>query len=179
MKSPRSKHRIVVVEDDRTSRKILASIIENAGYNVIECAEAKDALHIVEMWPPEAMVIDVMLPDMQGTELVEELSQNPEFRFTQCIFLTGILSKKDANNDYFFDVKGVPHRALSKPVKKNHLLQLLAIAVKASISKREKFEREQIEADAEKNATRSIRAIPQEKEEEDEPIISTSNSLFL
>lgn len=179
MKPPRSKHRIVVVEDDRTSRKILSSIIENAGYKVIECAEAKDALHIVEMWPPEAMVIDVMLPDMQGTELVEELSENPEFRFTQCIFLTGILSKKDTSNNYFFDVNGVAHRALSKPVKKNHLLQCLALAVKASITKREKFEQEKIEAEAEKDAARRSRSKTPATEEEDESIISTGESLFL
>lgn len=133
MPSAKNKHRIVVVEDDRTSRKLLTRILEQAGYDALECGEGRDALHIAEMNAPRAMVIDVMLPDMQGQKIVEELTHNKDCRFTKYIFLTGILSKKDSSKNYFFKIDGKRYRALPKPVRKGQLLKHLAAAVIASM----------------------------------------------
>ena len=133
MPSSKPKHRVVVVEDDRTSRKLLTRILDQAGYNTLECGEGRDALHIAEMNAPRAMVVDIMLPDMQGQQIVEELAQNPDCRFTKFIFLTGILAKKDSTKNYFFKIEGKRYRALPKPVRKGQLLRHLADAVVASL----------------------------------------------
>lgn len=133
MSISRSKPRVIVVEDDRTSRQLLTRILEQAGYDALEAGEGRDALHIAEMNPPRAMVIDVMLPDMQGQEIVKELTHKEDCRFTKYIFLTGILSKKDSERNYFFQIEGKRYRALSKPVRKGQLLRHLADAVTASM----------------------------------------------
>lgn len=83
------------------------------------------------------MIIDVMLPDMQGTEIVQELARIPGCRFTKCIFLTGILSKKVNELSYYFEVESKKYRALPKPVRKGKLLRFLADAVQASLEEKE------------------------------------------
>ncbi|MDQ8185576.1 response regulator [Pelagicoccus sp. SDUM812002] len=147
--STRSKHRVVVVEDDRTSRKLIARILEQAGYDVLECGTGKDALHIVEMNPPRAMIVDVMLPDMKGTRIVQELTHNKDCRFTKYLFLTGILAKKDQKPNYFFEIEGIRYRALPKPIRKGQLLRHLADAVTHSmemeIAEKRAKEREQLD----------------------------------
>ena len=128
------KDRILVLEDDRTSRKLLARTLESAGYDVIECAEGKDAIHFTMMYPPRVIVADVMLPDISGTEVVEELKKLPACRHMKTIFLTGLLSKKesDLKLTYKFEVGGKHYRALSKPVRKTLLLKLLSEMIEES-----------------------------------------------
>ncbi|MEM9161106.1 MAG: response regulator [Verrucomicrobiota bacterium] len=121
------KPRILILEDDKTSRKLLVKILEKSGYDVLECSEGKDAIHIAVMNPPKVIVVDVMLPDMSGTNVVEELTSKPECKYMKVIFLTSLLTKKDAesNVNYLFDVDGTHYKALAKPVKKKTLTRLL------------------------------------------------------
>ncbi|MEM9161107.1 MAG: response regulator [Verrucomicrobiota bacterium] len=128
------KERILVLEDDRTSRRLICGILEKIGYDVLECSEGRDAIHIALMNPPKVIVVDVILPDMQGTQVVEQLLEHDCCKYTKPIFLTGILSNKEqANNRKFlFDIEGNRYRALPKPVKKSIFLKLVAQAVEES-----------------------------------------------
>lgn len=169
----KTKHRVVVVEDDKTSRKLITKILEQAGYDVLECGAGIDALHIAEMNPPRAMIVDVMLPDMKGTKIVEELSCNNDCRFTKYLFLTGILSKKDHKPNYFFDIDGERYRALPKPIRKAQLLRHLADAVIHSLEQEATEKREQ-EAQKLALAEPVVKDIPVEEDQiaDDEVILS-------
>ncbi len=168
----RSKHRVVVVEDDRTSRKLIAKILEQAGYDVLECGEAKDALHIAEMNPPRAMIVDVMLPDMKGTKIVEELSYNNDCRFTKYLFLTGLLAKKSHKPNYFFEIDGERYRALPKPIRKGQLLRHLADSVTHSLEQ-EATEKRETEAEKLALAEPVVKDIPVEEDQEEDGIVLT------
>ncbi|MBD5780531.1 response regulator [Pelagicoccus sp. NFK12] len=156
---PKSKHRVVVVEDDRTSRKLITRILEQAGYDVLECGEGKDALHIAEMNPPRAMIVDVMLPDMKGTKIVEELTYNNDCRFTKYLFLTGILANRAAKPNYFFQIDGARYRALSKPIRKGQLLRHLADAVTHSMEmeEAERLEKQKKESAMPRSSSNAVR----------------------
>jgi len=122
-----TSHRILVLEDDRTSRQLITRFLEKAGYDVIQCADGMDALRMAARFTPMVMIADVMLPDMKGTDVYEKLIQMPETKNLKCIFLTGILNKQaiDSGVDFLFDVDGKHCRAFAKPVKKNLLLSML------------------------------------------------------
>lgn len=124
---PNKKSRIIVLEDDRVSRRLVAHILEQAGYEVIECSEGRDAIHLAQMHPPQAMIVDVMLPDMRGTQVVGELKKYPQCRDVKSIFLTGILKQKagDATRAVSFKVEGEDYPALPKPLSPSVLLPLL------------------------------------------------------
>ncbi|MBC2605310.1 response regulator [Pelagicoccus albus] len=177
MSNSKNKHRVIVVEDDRTSRAIITRILEKAGYDVLEFGEGRDALHFASMNAPRAMIIDVMLPDMQGTAIAEEISAKLNSRFTKCIFLTGLLTGKSDQKKYFFDIEGKRYRALPKPVRKSRLLNLLDDAISASIEDERNAEAAQASLEASKEVERLAKI--QKKKVAIEEEVETDQSLSL
>lgn len=66
---------ILVVEDDKNTRKLLTTVIGNNGYNVIEATNGVEALEALEHNHVDLMVLDVMMPKMDGFTLTETLRQ--------------------------------------------------------------------------------------------------------
>lgn len=67
---------ILVVEDDKNTRKLLTAILKNNGYNVLVAEDGEAALEVLEHNHADLMVIDVMMPRMNGYELTDTLRQN-------------------------------------------------------------------------------------------------------
>ncbi len=67
---------ILVVEDDKNTRKLLTTILKNGGYNVITANDGEQALEALEHNHADLLVIDVMMPVMDGYELVETLRES-------------------------------------------------------------------------------------------------------
>ena len=67
---------ILVVEDDKNTRKLLSTILNNAGYNVITAEDGEQALDVLEHNHADLMVIDVMMPKMDGYQLTKVLREN-------------------------------------------------------------------------------------------------------
>ena len=109
------KKRILVVDDDTDILRIFKSILEKEGY-IVETAETgREALGKIGNEKFDVCLIDVKLPDMDGTEILRRMSNNPE---TIKIIVTGFSSdevgKKAA--DYGAD------DFLVKPVKPEELI---------------------------------------------------------
>ena len=65
-----SDRRILVVEDDTAIRRLLRGALQRAGHDVIEAANARDAMASVAIDKPDAVLLDLGLPDRDGMELV-------------------------------------------------------------------------------------------------------------
>lgn len=61
---------VLVVEDDRDHRAVIRILLQLAGYEVRDAASAEDALMVFETWRPDAVVLDVRLPGLDGLELL-------------------------------------------------------------------------------------------------------------
>ena len=66
---------ILVVDDDSGIRKVLRSILENEGYTVEDVENGKGAIKACEESPFDVALIDVELPDLKGTELLNRLKK--------------------------------------------------------------------------------------------------------
>ncbi len=64
---------ILVVEDDKNTRKLLKAVIGGNGYNVIEAKNGEEALDVLEHNHVDLMVLDVMMPKMDGFTLTQTL----------------------------------------------------------------------------------------------------------
>ena len=64
---------VLVVEDDRTARRAIASILRKQGYGVIETATLADALREADANQPQWILLDLMLPDGCGTEVLRRV----------------------------------------------------------------------------------------------------------
>ena len=67
--------RILVVEDDDTLRDILAEALREDGYSVELAADGQLALELAQHWRPDMLILDLMMPNMDGEELVSSMRQ--------------------------------------------------------------------------------------------------------
>ena len=69
---------VLVVEDDAAAREMYRSALAQDGYRVIAVEDGLDALRSVEAGRPHAIVLDLMLPDINGMDLAGELRKLPQ-----------------------------------------------------------------------------------------------------
>ena len=80
--------RILVIEDERDLQDILAYNLRQAGHEVFQATRGKDGLAVAKRERPELVILDLMLPDMPGTEVCKELQQGASTRTIPVIMLT-------------------------------------------------------------------------------------------
>jgi DNA-binding response OmpR family regulator len=72
-------NQILIVEDDRKIAKIVKVYLENEGFRVAAAEKGKDALDLAYKEVPSLVVLDLMLPDMSGEEVAQELREIGDF----------------------------------------------------------------------------------------------------
>jgi CheY-like chemotaxis protein len=72
--------KLLVVDDDALSRSLVRQATEREGWTVSEAANGVEALDAVRAATPDAIVLDLMMPEMNGFEFLAELRQRPEWR---------------------------------------------------------------------------------------------------
>jgi PAS domain S-box-containing protein len=108
------KSQILIVDDDAFSLKILTRILESAGYKIDGSSSGEDALAKVKLRTPDLILLDVLMPGMDGYETCKRLKRNKDLQSTPVIFITS------ANNTDEM-VKGFEAGAvdfISKPINK-------------------------------------------------------------
>ncbi|MCD6291391.1 MAG: response regulator [Anaerolineae bacterium] len=68
---------ILVVDDDLDTQKLLSLILTKEGFNVLTASSGPEALATVEQTPLDLVILDVMMPDMDGYEVLRRLRSNP------------------------------------------------------------------------------------------------------
>jgi DNA-binding NarL/FixJ family response regulator len=79
---------ILIVDDDLGTRLAISDYLEMASYSVLMAVDGQEALDMVEAYHPHLMVTDIVMPRMNGYELVRRVRQHPTFRLLPVIFLT-------------------------------------------------------------------------------------------
>lgn len=79
---------ILVVDDDPGTRLAISDYLEMCGYSVLTAADGQQGLAMVESHRPHLMVTDIVMPRMNGYQLVRSVRQHPSFRLLPVIFLT-------------------------------------------------------------------------------------------
>lgn len=80
----------LVVDDDRTNRLILASLLKRQGHRVIEADDGERAVELFGQASPDAVLMDVMMPVMDGLEAARRIKAQCGGRFVPVIFLTAL-----------------------------------------------------------------------------------------
>ena len=70
--------KILCVDDEPDLLKINTAILRNAGYEVTEAATGKECLRITKEQRPDLILLDVMLPDMNGYDICRQIKEAPE-----------------------------------------------------------------------------------------------------
>jgi CheY-like chemotaxis protein len=122
-----SEKKILIVDDDSVTLKMLEKILLSAGYWVAKATNGKEALYIADDFFPDLIILDIMMPVMDGTEAMEKLKKNPRTKNIPVIFLSSLITKKDELRK-FAKSKGY----LAKPIEREKLLKKIEQVLKKS-----------------------------------------------
>jgi two-component system phosphate regulon response regulator PhoB len=80
--------RILVIEDEADIRQVLDYNLKSAGHEVVEASRGTDGLRLIRERIPDLVLLDLMLPDMAGTEVCRSIKDNPATRTLPVVMLT-------------------------------------------------------------------------------------------
>src|SRR5947207_4541631 len=87
---------ILVVDDRPSNREYLTTLLAYTGHRLIEAADGAKALELVRTEHPALIITDILMPTMDGYELVQRLRNDPEIAATPVIFHTATYSEPQA-----------------------------------------------------------------------------------
>jgi twitching motility two-component system response regulator PilH len=70
---------VLVVEDQRAQREMMAETLAKDGLRVVAAADGREALQKLRETPPDVIVLDVVMPNMNGYEFLREVRKLPDF----------------------------------------------------------------------------------------------------
>lgn len=79
---------ILVVDDDPDALDIVRTFLESKGYRVVTATDGREALVKVEESRPALVLLDVMMPEIDGWEVARTIKNSSEFRDTRVVMLT-------------------------------------------------------------------------------------------
>jgi DNA-binding response OmpR family regulator len=117
--------KILIVDDDALTTRLLTSRLEAAGYCIVTAENGADALKCAVWEKPDVVIMDIMLPDMQGSDVVKLIQTNSGVpKNLKIIFLSGIISQAD-DLDQRIQVGGQNYPAVAKPIDFEQLLSFI------------------------------------------------------
>lgn len=87
--SERSPH-ILIVDDEPANLILLEELLRSEGYEIVLAASGIEALELAKGTPPDLILLDVMMPDMDGFEVCDSLRKDDQLKVTPVIFLTAL-----------------------------------------------------------------------------------------
>ncbi len=110
----RVDQKILIVDDEKANRKILKELLQEEA-TIIFAKNGEQAIELAKKHVPDLMLLDVVMPDRSGFEVIEELKNNPVTMAISVIFVTGLANSDDEERG--FDLGGCDY--IYKPFKAN------------------------------------------------------------
>lgn len=109
--------RILVVDDIIDNSFLLQTVLEGEGFQVEVADSGRAALDKIEVAPPDLVLLDVMMPGMNGFEVTRRIRQNPSLPFIPILLITGY-SEPTASEGFDMGADGF----IRKPIDFDQLL---------------------------------------------------------
>ena len=124
------KAKVLVVEDEEILLTALKEEHENGGYEVGGAVDGEDGLAKVKSFTPELILLDLVMPKMDGMEMLRKLKDDPEIRDTPVVILTNL-------SDYERISEALSLGAMDYLVKANYKLEDLLEKVKTVLARKQ------------------------------------------
>ena len=84
--------KILVVEDERSLREALLIKLERAGFSAVGASNGEDGLQKIAVETPDLILLDIIMPVMDGLTMLSKLRENPALKYVPVIALTNLNS---------------------------------------------------------------------------------------
>jgi twitching motility two-component system response regulator PilH len=116
------KKHVLVVDDSPTDRQLVTTLLRKEGYAVTTAVDGEDALEKIAAEPPPLIVLDIILPKMNGYQVLRQLKAAPETRNIKVI----LVSSKNQESDKYWGLKQGADDYIAKPYPDEALLTAVA-----------------------------------------------------
>ena len=90
-----ARARVLVVEDEHELRALIAQWLESRGYHVVEAADGRDAVELLEAgFEPDVILLDLTMPGMDGREFLQWMRASPKHQHRRVIVASGYLEEQ-------------------------------------------------------------------------------------
>jgi twitching motility two-component system response regulator PilH len=114
-----SNAKILVTDDSPTDLKVICQPLISKGYDVITAEDGEEALEKAEANQPALMILDVIMPKMNGFQVCRKVKTTPGLEGIKVILLTG----KNQESDEFWGMKQGADAYMTKPFDEDALLK--------------------------------------------------------
>jgi CheY-like chemotaxis protein len=118
--------RILVVDDTEANRDLIVGLVRHLGHDPLEAGNGADALRLIREHRPALVISDILMPVMDGYDLVREIRADPELAHTEVIFYTAFYRERVARE--LAEACGV-RRILIKPAEPQDILTVIEEAL--------------------------------------------------
>lgn len=125
--SPETGSLILVIEDNPDLLALTAKILRGAGYTVAEAASGHEGLEAAFRLQPDLILLDVVLPDMDGREACRILRASPDLNQTPVALVSGVRKSLEDQKE---SLDGRPDAYLTRPISSKDLLASLEFLLK-------------------------------------------------
>ena len=115
---------ILIVEDEEAVRELEKFILEQQGYDVMEARDGLEGLAKAEFRKPDLILLDLMMPDVSGGRMFDEMKRHPTTSGIPIVVVTG---KPDAHE--MFDDEIGPDNVIMKPFEADTLLERIRVHI--------------------------------------------------
>ena len=94
------KINILIVDDDEATRHVVSLIVEKLGYNPVVCVTGNEAISAIETENISLVLLDIMMPEMDGYEVLKHLRASKSFGDKPVIMITAKAQEEDIYSGY-------------------------------------------------------------------------------
>ncbi len=114
--------KILIIDDEKDFCFFLKKNLESAGnFDVTTCYDGKSGLKMVQEMRPDLILLDILMPEMDGTEVARILKEDPLTAPIPVVFLTAVIKEDEVGRKEFIG----GWRYVAKPVKIKELVALI------------------------------------------------------
>ena len=125
--------RILVVDDTPALLDVIRACLEGEGYRVRTCLESRNAVRMAQEDPPDVIMLDVVMPEVSGWDVLASLRTDPKFHRTPVIVCTAYVAEAMGR---LAELKGPDQHLglLPKPFELEELIEVMASVTSAALS---------------------------------------------
>lgn len=112
---------ILVVDDQLSHREMISNLLKGSGLKVKEAATGAEALELIEQNCPDLVVLDIVMPGVNGFEVCRRLRNNPKTQHLPVVFC----SVKGEEFDRYWGIRQGADAYISKPFQPRELLSTI------------------------------------------------------
>ena len=133
---------VLLAEDDKDVALLITQMLNNEGYSYCWAQNGKEALEIIEQKHPQLVITDIMMPQMDGIELIKALRGNEETNHIPII----VVSARTENNDRLAGLDAGAEVYLGKPFIPDELLMMVRKLIEQREMLKKKYSKQILEA---------------------------------